>query len=688
MGDKSVLLAKKEKIQAFLSVFSMLYCDRQSQAAKFSVFCEKQRNQRRGATLFMNRLRGFFLFLADGMILLILALFLSHFSLRYSLMDAVGRGELPIHLLLLYGCTVVFQLIFHTYDSLWRYAESREYLMLLCAALFGFFLYEVLSRWLLSSVIFFLLLTSIAGGWMLGMLLLRFSYRVYRSQVIRKRVGSRTPVAIVGAGSAGVQLLEELQHNPQSRYAVQCFFDDDSAKVGNRIHGVPVKGKISDVERILQAMDIHEVILAIPSVHEERRHEILQALSNLSGIRISVLPSTLDLIAQKPIRSQLREMRIEDLLGREPVELDPAPVDAYLTGKTVMVTGGGGSIGSELCRQIARHNPKQLIVVDIYENNAYDIQQELRYHYGSKLDLRVEIASIRDRERVNQLFATYRPDVVFHAAAHKHVPLMEDSPQEAVRNNVFGTLNLVQAADAYGVGKFIQISTDKAVNPTSVMGATKRLCEIILQSMKGRSKTTFAAVRFGNVLGSNGSVVPLFKRQIAEGGPVTVTDKRIIRYFMTIPEAAELVLQAGAMAHQNELYVLDMGRPVKILDLAENMIRLSGYVPYRDIDIIETGLRPGEKLYEELLVASRDIEKTENDQIFVERQPAVTPEELRGKLAVLEAALEKNAPSVIRGALHMVVPHFHEPEDFNNEQGEEVVIPEQETDRPRSKSCS
>mgnify|MGYP003209801785 CR=1 FL=1 len=321
-------------------------------------------------------------------------------------------------------------------------------------------------------------------------------------------------------------------------------------------------------------------------------------------------------------------------------------------------------------------------MVDIYENNAYDIQQELRYHYGSKLDLRVEIASIRDRERVNQLFATYRPDVVFHAAAHKHVPLMEDSPQEAVRNNVFGTLNLVQAADAYGVGKFIQISTDKAVNPTSVMGATKRLCEIILQSMKGRSKTTFAAVRFGNVLGSNGSVVPLFKRQIAEGGPVTVTDKRIIRYFMTIPEAAELVLQAGAM------YVLDMGRPVKILDLAENMIRLSGYVPYRDIDIIETGLRPGEKLYEELLVASRDIEKTENDQIFVERQPAVTPEELRGKLAVLEAALEKNDPSVIRGALHMVVPHFHEPEDFNNEQGEEVVIPEQETDRPRSKSCS
>ena len=637
----------------------------------------------------MNRFRKPLLFLCDSLILVVLSIFFSWFSLRYNLGDAVGQSlQISQNFLLLYGCTVLFQLLLHTYDSLWRYAESREYLSLLIAALGGFFLYEVLARQLLETVISFLLLTSVAGSWVLGMLLLRFMYRVYRSRVLYRRGGHQVPVAIVGAGSAGVQLLEELQSNPGSRYSVQCFFDDDPGKVGKRIRGVEIKGTIAQAKERLRAMDIQEIIVAIPSADDERRHQILQKLSGLERVRISVLPSTLDLIAQKPISSQLRQLRIEDLLGREPVELDPAPVDAYLTGKVVMVTGGGGSIGSELCRQIARHNPKQLIVVDIYENNAYDIQQELRYHYGSKLNLRVEIASIRDRERVNQLFATYRPDVVFHAAAHKHVPLMEDSPQEAVRNNVFGTLNLVQAADAYGVGKFIQISTDKAVNPTSVMGATKRLCEIILQSMKGRSKTTFAAVRFGNVLGSNGSVVPLFQRQIAAGGPVTVTDKRIIRYFMTISEATELVLQAGAMAHQNELYVLDMGRPVKILDLAENMIRLSGYVPYRDIDIIETGLRPGEKLYEELLVASRDIEKTENDQIFVERQPAVTPEELRGKLAVLEAALEKNDPSVIRGALRMVVPHFHEPEEVNKDQGEEVVIPEQETDRPCSKSCS
>ena len=354
-------------------------------------------------------------------------------------------------------------------------------------------------------------------------------------------------------------------------------------------------------------------------------------------------------------------------------------MDRLLEERVVMVTGGGGSIGSELCRQIAKHHPKQLVIVDIYENNAYDIQQELSYHYGSQLDLRVEIASIRDRDRVNQLFASYRPDVVFHAAAHKHVPLMENSPQEAVRNNVFGTLNLVRAADAYHVGKFIQISTDKAVNPTSVMGATKRMCEMILQSMKGRSKTTFAAVRFGNVLGSNGSVVPLFKRQIAAGGPVTITDKRIIRYFMTISEAAQLVLQAGAMANQNELYVLDMGQPVKILDLAENLIRLSGYVPYRDIEIVETGLRPGEKLYEELLVASRDIEKTENDQIFVERQPGVTEEELREKLAVLERALERNEPGGIRAALHLVVPTFHEPDEVNCTQGNVIEIPQQQS---------
>ena len=625
----------------------------------------------------MSRFRKPLLFFCDSLILLGVTLVLSRFSLRYGLSDAVGRGLLLKHLLVLYACTAVFQMLFHTYDSLWRYAESREYLSLLTAAFCGFLAYEIISRTLMAGVISCILLVAIACLWVLGMLVVRFSYRVYRSRVLFRRGGPRIPVAIIGAGAAGVQLLEELHGNPDSHYAVQCFFDDDPAKIHNRIHDVEVKGAIRDIPDRLQAMDIRELLVAIPSISEDRRHEILQELSGLERVRVTILPSTLELIAQKPIRSQLREIQIEDLLGREPVRLDPAPVDAFLGGKTVLVTGGGGSIGSELCRQIAKHHPRRLIIVDIYENNAYDIQQELLYHYGKRLNLVVEIASVRDAERLQQLFAMYRPNVVFHAAAHKHVPLMEQSPQEAVRNNVFGTLNLVRTADEYGVEKFIQISTDKAVNPTSVMGATKRLCEMILQSMKGRSRTDFAAVRFGNVLGSNGSVVPLFKRQIAAGGPVTVTDKRIIRYFMTIPEAAQLVLQAGAMARQNELYVLDMGQPVKILDLAENLIRLSGYVPYRDIDIVETGLRPGEKLYEELLIASRDIEKTENDQIFVERQPGITPEELRGKLAILEAALEKNDPTVIRDALHQVVPTFHEPEDLNQEQGQEVRIPEQ-----------
>ena len=644
----------------------------------FVVSCEKRFGK--ADLILMNRFRNLFLLLCDAAILIGVAVALANFSLRYSLSDAVGQGDLLPHLALLYICTLIFQVLFHTYDSLWRYAESREYLSLLTAALCGFCTYEVITRFVLKgNVISFVLLTAIASLWILGMLLVRFAYRVGRGHLQYRQGSHRLPMAIVGAGSAGVQLLEEVQNNPDSPYAIQCFFDDDPAKQGRRLRGVPVKGRIRDIPARVKAMDIREIVVAIPSITEARRQEILQELSALDKVKIRVLPSTLDLLSQRPIRAQMREIQIEDLLGREPIRLDPAPVDAFLGGKTVMVTGGGGSIGAELCRQIVKHDPRRLIIVYIYETNAYDIQQELLYKYGGRLDLSVEIASIRDRERLRQLFAHYRPDVVFHAAAHKHVPLMEQSPQEAVRNNVFGTLNLVRTADEYGVSKFIQISTDKAVNPTSVMGATKRMCEMIVQSMKDHSNTAFAAVRFGNVLGSNGSVVPLFKRQIAAGGPVTVTDKRIIRYFMTIPEAAQLVLQAGAMAQQNELYVLDMGRPVKILDLAENLIRLSGYKPYRDIDIVETGLRPGEKLYEELLIASRDIEKTENDQIFVERQPAVTAEELEGKLAILAAALEKNDPTVIRDALHRVVPTFHEPEELNREQGREVCIPEQKT---------
>ncbi len=582
---------------------------------------------------------------------------------------------------LLYGCTVLAQLGFKTYDSLWRYAESREYLMLIASAFCGFTVYEAIARLSGIGTISFVLLSAIASLWVLEMLVVRFGYRSYRTLMLRNQQAGTIPVAIIGAGAAGVQLLDEIQHNPNSRYTVQCFFDDDAGKLNKRIRGVPVSGTISESLSRMRAMDIHDAIFAIPSMDDLHRKEILRQLTDRS-VRVSTLPSTLELIDRKPIRQQLREVRIEDLLGRDAIQLDISAVAGLLSGRTVLVTGGGGSIGSELCRQIVKHHPKRLVIFDIYENNAYDIQQELLYQYGKDLPLSVEIGSVRDPRRLELLFDTYKPDVVFHAAAHKHVPLMETSPQEAIRNNVFGTLNTVRAADAHDVKKFILISTDKAVNPTSVMGASKRLCEMVVQSMAGCSQTTFAAVRFGNVLGSNGSVVPLFRRQIAAGGPVTVTDKRIIRYFMTIPEAAQLVLEAGAMAKQNELFVLDMGRPVKILELAENMIRLSGYEPYRDIEIVETGLRPGEKLYEELLIASRDLEKTGNGMIFVEHQPPVTPEELERKLTLLNDALEKTMRtedvSCIRQVLHRVVPTFHEPEEVNAAQGDTVQIPEQE----------
>ena len=477
-------------------------------------------------------------------------------------------------------------------------------------------------------------------------------------------------------------IIQELKSSKYLNQKVVCVIDDNPSKKGKYIHGIRIVGGRDKIQEAAKKYDAEEIILAIPSAGTKNTRDILR-ICNLTDCKLKILPGMYQLINDDVGVSNLREVSIEDLLGRDTIEIDTESVGQYVRNKRVLVTGGGGSIGSELCRQIASHNPKLLIIFDIYENNAYDIQQELLDQYGRDLPLSVEIGSVRDPRRLELLFDTYKPDVVFHAAAHKHVPLMETSPQEAIRNNVFGTLNTVRAADAHGVKKFILISTDKAVNPTSVMGASKRLCEMVVQSMAGCSQTTFAAVRFGNVLGSNGSVVPLFRRQIAKGGPVTVTDKRVIRYFMTIPEAAQLVLEAGAMAKQNELFVLDMGRPVKILELAENMIRLSGYEPYRDIEIVETGLRPGEKLYEELLIAGRDLEKTGNGMIFVEHQPPVTPEELEQKLTLLNDALEKTMRtediSCIREVLHRVVPTFHEPEEVNAAQGETVEIPAQET---------
>lgn len=502
------------------------------------------------------------------------------------------------------------------------------------------------------------------------MLTMRFLYRFYRQRVqfARKENDNRVPVAIVGAGSAGMMIDNEFVTNPKSRSTPVCFFDDAEEKRGKRIKGLRVVGTTAMIPTYLTSKKIQGIVVAMPSASKLRQQEILQLCNRVKEAQIRMLPNeTMRMKSQASLVSELRPVQIEDLLGRKPITLNDEAVAAFLHGCVVMVTGGGGSIGSELCRQIAANHPKKLIIIDIYENNAYDIQQELRQAYGEALDFFVEIASVRDKDRIESLFRQYQPEVVFHAAAHKHVPFMETNPQEAVRNNVFGTYNVIMAAHHAGVRKFVQISTDKAVNPTNVMGATKRMCEMIVQSMHGRSKTDYVAVRLGNVLGSNGSVIPLFKRQIAQGGPITVTDKRMIRYFMTIPEATQLVLQAGAMQTRNDILVLDMGEPVKIIDLAENLIRLSGYVPYTEIPIVETGLRPGEKLFEELLVGG-DIEKTENDLIYIERQSAITPEELQSKLKILQNALHAKDDvtrihnnATLRAALHAVVPTFHAP---------------------------
>ena len=417
--------------------------------------------------------------------------------------------------------------------------------------------------------------------------------------LIKRKPNSRERIMIIGAGSAGDILVRELLGKQMEEGRPVCLIDDNPNKHGKYLNGVPIVGGRDRIRSAAEKYRVTKIIFAIPTASMKDRGEVLTLLAD-------------------PSMQHLKTVRIEDLLGREPVRLDTSTVNAFIRGRTVLVTGGGGSIGSELCRQIAANSPKRLIILDIYENNAYDIQQELLRVYGTALDLCVEIASVRDKAKVYSITDRYRPDIIFHAAAHKHVPLMEHNPEEAVKNNIFGTYHVVRAAEKYGVKKFVMISTDKAVNPTNVMGASKRFCEMILQSRR-ESTTEYCSVRFGNVLGSNGSVVPLFEKQIAAGGPITVTDKRITRFFMTIPEAVQLVLEAGAMAEQNQIFVLDMGQPVKILSLAENMIRLHGLTPYKDIDIVEIGLRPGEKLYEELLMDSETLTK-KGDKIFVEEQ--------------------------------------------------------------------
>lgn len=473
-------------------------------------------------------------------------------------------------------------------------------------------------------------------------------------------------IMLIGAGESGRMLSRELRSSPQVKGRLCCVIDDNPQLHGKYLDGVRIVGGRDQIEDAAKRYDITQILFAIPTIQPEEKAAILN-ICKMTGCRLRVLPGLYQLLNGEVSLSAVKDVQVEDLLGRSPVQLNKAVVSDFLEEKVVMVTGGGGSIGSELCRQIATCHPRQLIILDIYENNAYDIQQELKRQYGTRLDLRVEICSIRDKKRIYQIFEQYHPDVVFHAAAHKHVPLMEDCPDEAIKNNVFGTYHVVRAAEKFGVKKFVMISTDKAVNPTNLMGATKRFCEMILQSRRG-SSTEFCAVRFGNVLGSNGSVIPLFKRQIANGGPVTITDKRIIRYFMTIPEAAMLVLEAGAMAKQSQIFVLDMGQPVKILTLAENLIRLSGLEPYKDIEIKEIGLRPGEKLYEELLMQSEHLLTTENEKIFVEEQQLIPQRDIMCGLISLDNFVSAQRPKdELIALMRYLVPTFRDPDEVNRE---------------------
>lgn len=495
-----------------------------------------------------------------------------------------------------------------------------------------------------------------AGSAMIG----RVSFQVLQkitdriNRFLEKSIPPR--VMIIGAGKAGTLILKEMKASEKVHGYPVCMIDDDKDKQGRVIDGVSIMGSRKDIARLVREKEIDEIYVAIPTASPEDIRDILKICQG-TGCQVKILPGVYQLMNGEVTISRLRKVEIEDLLGREPVNVNLDEIMGYVKGKVVLVTGGGGSIGSELCRQLAGHKVKQLIIFDIYENNAYEIQQELKRKYPH-LDMVVLIGSVRNTNRLDYLFRTYRPDIVYHAAAHKHVPLMEDSPNEAIKNNVLGTYKTARAAIKYKAQRFILISTDKAVNPTNIMGASKRLCEMVVQMSNQKSSTEFVAVRFGNVLGSNGSVIPLFKQQIESGGPVTVTHKDIIRYFMTIPEAVSLVIQAGAYAKGGEIFVLNMGNPVRILDMAENLIRLSGYEPYKDIDICFTGLRPGEKLYEELLMDEEGLQKTVNDRIFIGKPIDMDYDRFEKGLQRLgEAALSETAN--VRLLVHELVPEYH-----------------------------
>ena len=557
---------------------------------------------------------------------------------------------LPYYIL----ASLVIFFLARMYSTMWSVAGVREALHVVAACGLAS-LVQIAGMVLLQLSVprsFFLVSFAALCAEELG---IRLSYRVVISLFGNHSKKEAKRIMIVGAGTSGSVILKEMTTSSLVNGCVVCFVDDDKNKAGKFLNGVPVAGNRNDIPRLAVEYKIDEIYIAIPSASAKERKAIIE-ICRETGCQVKILPGIYQLINGEVSIAKLRNVEIEDLLGRDPIRVNLDEIMGYVSGKGVLVTGGGGSIGSELCRQVASHGPKQLIIFDIYENNAYDIQLELKEKYPD-LDLVVLIGSVRNTHRIETVFEKYRPDIVYHAAAHKHVPLMEDSPNEAIKNNVFGTYKTAKAADKYGTSRFVLISTDKAVNPTNIMGASKRMCEMVVQMMNARSKTDFVAVRFGNVLGSNGSVIPLFKKQIEQGGPVTVTHPDIIRYFMTIPEAVSLVLQAGAYAKGGEIFVLDMGEPMKILDLAKNLIRLSGYTPDVDIPIVFTGLRPGEKLYEELLMNEEGMQDTPNKLIHIGKPIEFDMERFEGQLEELYVTANEDGDRIREDVMRIVTTY-------------------------------
>lgn len=571
---------------------------------------------------------------------------------------------------------IVYQIFlncFRMYQNMMRYEVGKDYIKYILSSFLSLTVLTIVDK--AFNLEFVTLRTNVLAGVLVaGMFVM---YRLAGRSILSRKMSKYEKInknqdnkannlLIIGAGMGAREIIIAIKNNMRDKYNIVGIIDDDISKINHYILGVKVLGTRYDIPKIAKEKNVDLIFFAINKIDAISRRKILEICQE-TGVKTRVLPTTEEVITKHGAMNSLRDVQIEDLLGREPVHLDNKNINSLIKNKTVLVTGGGGSIGSELCRQIVKYDPKRLVILDIYENNLYDIEMELRAEYP-KLNLEAIVASVRDKARLNNVFETYKPEIVFHAAAHKHVPLMEKSPLEAIKNNVFGTHNVVNCADEYGVEKFVLISTDKAVNPTNIMGASKRVCEMIVQAKNKVSNTEYAAVRFGNVLGSNGSVIPLFKKQIERGGPVTVTHKDITRFFMTIPEAVQLILQAVTYAKGGEIFVLDMGEPVKIYDLAVSLIKLLGYEPNVDIPIEITGLRPGEKLYEEILMSEEGLTSTKHNKIFITEPMSITMEELEEKLEKLKELLklEKDENSEVKKYIKEIVPTFKEPEEVNN----------------------